>query len=74
MKKDIEFTVFEKSDISLSLYDIFGKQVLKLIENETFEEGTYKLPFDVSHLRKGIYSCIMDLGGERMVSKIVLAK
>jgi photosystem II stability/assembly factor-like uncharacterized protein len=53
----IEFSLSKNSAISLIVYDITGREAMKLINNESFSIGNYKLSVNFSsyNLPSGIY-------------------
>ena len=52
---NIIYTVSEPSDVSLKLYDITGKEVLRIIDNEPQRVGRYKAVAELNGLQSGIY-------------------
>jgi photosystem II stability/assembly factor-like uncharacterized protein len=53
----IEFSVPKKSNVSLTIYDMLGREVIKVYNNEYIESGYYKtkINFDKAKLAGGIY-------------------
>ncbi|MBI5021195.1 MAG: T9SS type A sorting domain-containing protein [Ignavibacteriales bacterium] len=51
----ISFDLPEQSLVTLKVYDILGKEVTTLFENEECDEGTTEIIFDASSLASGIY-------------------
>lgn len=53
----IRFSVIKQSDVSLVLYDVTGKELLKVYDNELLAQGNYKLMLDFSRraLSSGTY-------------------
>jgi len=70
---NIDFQLPEKSFASLKVYDILGKEVAILV-NEEKEAGKYSLKFDAGNLSSGIYFCRFIAGDYINVKKMVLAK
>ena len=50
----IKFTLAERTQINVAVYDVMGRQVAVLAE-QVFEAGTHRLPFDASNLATGVY-------------------
>jgi hypothetical protein len=50
----IEFSVPQKSDVILKIYNILGKEVATLINGET-ESGVHSVNFNASNLSSGVY-------------------
>jgi hypothetical protein len=53
-KTTIEFTLAKTQAVSLTIYDLLGKEVLKLMDKEE-SAGTHKIVFDASDLSSGVY-------------------
>ena len=51
---NLEFLVSRLEFVSLNVYDIFGKEVIRLV-NDIKPAGTYNVVFDGSNLASGIY-------------------
>ncbi|GBD92340.1 hypothetical protein BMS3Abin04_03075 [bacterium BMS3Abin04] len=70
----IKFTVPEKSELSISVFDITGKLVSKLIDNAEFSAGEYKVTFDASNLASGTYIYRMRTKSQNISKKMILIK
>ena len=70
----IKFTVPEKSELSISVFDITGKLVTKLIDNAEFSTGEYKVTFDASNLASGTYIYKMQTKTQSISKKLILMK
>ncbi|MGE5402513.1 MAG: glycosyl hydrolase family 18 protein [Ignavibacteriales bacterium] len=70
---NIEFVLTEGSRVNLKVYDILGKEVASLI-NEQMEEGLHRVIFNASNLPSGIYIYRLDTDKIHEVRKMVLAK
>ena len=70
----IKFTVPEKSELSISVFDITGKLVSKLIDNAEFSAGEYKVTFDASNLASGTYIYRMQTKTQSISKKMILMK
>jgi len=51
----IEYNLPENSRVSLRIYDLLGREVLTLVNNEYQTKGTYKYFLDASKLTSGVY-------------------
>ncbi len=70
----ISFDVPDKTEISLAVYDVLGRQVA-LLEKSSFEAGSYNVAFDGSKLASGIYFITFNAGSHySQVRKMVLLK
>lgn len=69
----IKFEVSKSSPISLIVYDVLGREIIKLF-NEFKPAGTYELTFDGSELPSGIYFYTLTSGNFISTKKLVLLK
>jgi len=69
----IEFILEQQSDVSLKLYDINGRLVRELL-NEESEAGKHNLTFDGSQLASGTYFIKLENGDQITSRKLVLLK
>jgi len=69
----IRFAVPEKSHVKLSLYDILGRE-LSVIFNDEFNAGVKEVEFNGSNLPSGIYLVKMDADNYQKTLKISLLK
>ncbi|MGE5621272.1 MAG: glycosyl hydrolase family 18 protein [archaeon] len=70
---NIEFVLTEGSHVSLKVFDILGKEVASLLD-EQMEQGVHKVEFNASNLPSGIYIYLLNAGKVHEVRKMVLAK
>jgi hypothetical protein len=69
----IEFNLPEKVILKLSVYDVLGREVTVLI-NQELPAGKYKVNFDGRNLSGGIYFYELKIGNFRDVKKMVFLK
>lgn len=69
----IEFTIPTEDHVKLSIYDILGKEV-KIIVNQNLSAGKHSLLVDVSGLTTGIYFYRLQAGSINLVKKLSLLK
>lgn len=69
----ITYSVPERGDISLAVYNSLGKEVATLV-NETKERGTYKVPFNASDLNSNLYFCRLKMNDKVVTRKMILLK
>ncbi|HSD64130.1 MAG TPA: T9SS type A sorting domain-containing protein [Ignavibacteriaceae bacterium] len=69
----ISFTLPERSNITLKVYNITGKEIKTLI-NEEKEAGIYNINFDGEKLSSGIYFYEITAGKYSAVRKMILLK
>jgi hypothetical protein len=70
----INFAVPKKSYVTLYVYDISGKLVDKLIDNELKTEGSYSYEFDGTTLSSGMYFYKLTAGNFTETKKMILLK
>ncbi len=61
------------SNVTLKVYDVLGKEVATLVNNE-LEAGTHSVNFDASHLSSGIYFYTLKAGSFIQTNKMLLLK
>ena len=73
---NINFSVGKASNISLSVYDLSGKEVAQLIDNKFYSNGNYFVNFEASryNLNSGVYFYKLTAGDLSVVKKMVLIK
>ncbi|NQT26290.1 T9SS type A sorting domain-containing protein [candidate division KSB1 bacterium] len=69
----IEFDVKESCDVSLILYDLLGREVAVLTD-ENYDPGAYTVTLEASTLPTGTYIYRIQMGMYRAVRKMVLLK
>jgi hypothetical protein len=69
----IDYYLEKKSHVQLSVYDITGKKIRTLL-NEQQSAGEKTLIFDGSELPSGIYICTLEVGNFTKSSKMVLLR
>lgn len=71
---NISFILPEAANVNLSVYDITGGLVDKIIENEFKPAGNYNVKFNAGKLSSGIYIVKMNAGNFNKSIKMVLMK
>jgi len=69
----ISYTLPFKASITLNVYDILGKEVIKLVQ-ETKDAGIYKASFDANNLPSGVYYYTLRAGNFVQTRKMLLLK
>ena len=69
----IEFSVPESNYITLTVYDLLGREVVKLV-NEDLSAGIYNVKFSGENLTSGIYIYVLNNGSEALSHKMMLVK
>ena len=69
----INYTLAERSAITLKVYDVLGNEVASLV-NTTQEAGKYNVKFDASSLSSGLYIYTLNTGNFTSSRKMMLLK
>ena len=69
----IQFTVPEMTEVNLSVYDLKGELMDKLV-NKTFEPGTHTQSWDAQFVPSGVYFLVMEAGTYLYSQKLILMK
>ncbi len=69
----IKFSLPQKSDVTLKVFDVLGREVATLI-NEVKDAGAYEVNFDASQLASGIYIYQIKAGNFVSSKKMMLLK
>ncbi|MBK7104955.1 MAG: T9SS type A sorting domain-containing protein [Ignavibacteriae bacterium] len=72
-KTNIQFSIPEISNISISVYNIIGEKVETLL-NKKLEAGLYSIIFDASELNSGIYFYTIKTENFIQTKKMIVAK
>lgn len=69
----IRFELGKKSKVSLTIYNILGKEIANLI-NGQLREGTHSVGLDVANFSSGIYYYILKVDNKLLKRKMVVTK
>jgi photosystem II stability/assembly factor-like uncharacterized protein len=72
-KTTIRFAITKASDVSLTVFDIIGREVAELVHDRRMP-GEYSIPFDGLTLSSGVYFCRLQTGDRSSILKMVLMK
>ena len=70
----IKFGISKSGLVKLVVYDLLGRTVATLINNEFKEAGNYKADFDGINLASGVYFYRIEAGDFTSVKKMLLVK
>lgn len=70
----IEFFLPKQSLVTLKVYDIVGKEIATLVNNNVRKEGLHSVNFDGSNLSSGIYYYKISAGEFTDIKKMMLVK
>jgi len=71
---NIEFTIPSSRNVSLKVFDILGREIVTLIENEYLSSGTHQVQFDAKSLASGIYFYRFETSNFTETRKMLLLK
>jgi hypothetical protein len=69
----INFTITEKSNVSLKVFDVLGREVMTLV-NSTKDAGPHQVSFDAGDLASGLYIYTIKAGNFTSSKKMMLMK
>jgi hypothetical protein len=70
----IEFSIPNNSNVSLKIYDLTGKEVARLINNDFRSAGNYFVEFNGANLSSGVYFYKLEAGSFTGIKKMMLVK
>lgn len=70
----IRFTLPQAAQVCLSVFDLQGRRVARLLEEAFREAGRYDIPLQARGLKPGVYLCRLDAGGRSATRKMVFMK
>jgi hypothetical protein len=70
----IEFTLAERGNVTLKVFDMLGREVATLVDGELNAGVLYKETFDASKLSSGIYIYRLKTEKSSLVRKLMLMK
>ena len=71
---NIRFTLNDVRITTLKVYDVLGREVAVLLNNEMLEAGAHEVPFDATHLSSGVYFYKLIAGDFSETKKMLLMK
>ena len=73
-KTTIEYEVPEKSFVTIKIYDILGREVQTLVNNEEKVRWRYKVVFDATTFASGVYFYRIQAGSFTETKKMMVLK
>ena len=73
-KTTILFSLVDVENVSLKIYDVLGREISTLINNEEMESGFYEIDFDATNLNSGIYFYKLTTNNFSEMKKMILVK
>jgi len=70
----IQYTLEKSGVTNLTVYNLLGQVVSRLVDNVNQNAGTYSVTVDMSHVTSGVYFYILEQGGNSIAHKMLLLK
>ncbi|MBS1538929.1 MAG: T9SS type A sorting domain-containing protein, partial [Bacteroidetes bacterium] len=70
----VRFSVKQQNAVSLSLHTMAGNKVLTVIDNVTFNAGTFSMPIEFDDLSEGVYFYHLRVGAESHTEKVIITR
>lgn len=70
----ISFEISRQSFVTLRLFDLLGRQVAVLLQDDELQKGRYNIPFEATDLSSGIYLYRLEVGTHSEMKKMTLTK
>lgn len=70
----IEFSVPERTKVTLRVLNLLGEEVSRVIDGEMYEPGTYRADFVAENIPSGTYVYRLEAGDAVFSKKMVLMK
>ena len=70
----INFDLPNDSKVSLIIYDLLGREIIKLVNNEFRTAGSYTIEFNAGSLSSGVYFYRLEAGDFVQTKRMVLVK
>ncbi len=67
-----EFEIPEQTYVQMDIYDLTGKVIARMINNELLDGGKHNIDFNAQNLNKGIYICRLSTDNEVATHKLVI--
>ncbi len=70
----IAFDLAKEATVTLNIYDLTGREVAVLVNNESLKAGNYTRVWNATEMPTGIYLCRIQAGDFSAVKKLILVK
>lgn len=67
----LEINLIDNAQVSVAIYDIMGKEVDRVMQNQAQQKGLLQIRYNNEKLKQGIYFCEVYIDGQKYVEKIV---
>ncbi|MEO8150894.1 MAG: M4 family metallopeptidase [Bacteroidia bacterium] len=68
---NLKINLIEDANVSVTIYDMMGKEVDRVMENQTKQKGLVQFQYNNEKLPPNIYMCVIEINGKRYTEKIV---
>lgn len=68
------YSITEPTVVSLAVYDVMGREVARVVSNESHSMGTYEAEFDASKLANGNYTYVIFAGEQKVTGTMIVQK
>ncbi len=70
----IKFDVKSATNINIKVFDVTGREVAKLVNNEFVKAGTHEVTFDAARFASGVYFYTLEADNVKLTKKMMLVK
>ena len=70
----IGFLLLDVGSVTLKVYDVLGKEIATILDNDIMEEGEHEVTFDANGLTSGMYFYRLTVGSFSETKKLMLLK
>ncbi len=67
----LRINLVKESEVSVTVYDLSGKQMLEVNNGRSYAAGTHDLALDLASFQPGTYLCVVQQNGQRETLKLV---
>ena len=70
----VEFITHEFERVSIEVFNMMGQKVMQVLNKPNLELGQNRIVVDTTDLPSGMYTVVLDIGGDRTVNKVIKNK
>jgi hypothetical protein len=70
----IQFSLKQNGNATLKVYDVVGREVASLINNQFMSAGQHEVQFNANNLTSGVYFYRLNVNGNVLTNKMMLMK
>jgi hypothetical protein len=71
---NFNYTIGESCPVKVVIYDIYGKELMVLLDELQQEAGNYKIEFNASSLAEGVYFYSLQLKNKFLTKRMIIVK